>query len=263
MAGTVQGMPTPTGVDHLLNTRLSKTGFQRAHIIGKAFANSFSNDWFGKMLGSNGVNEVLNGVLLPEASRGGAILGSAVHYLEHVEEFNTLFYDADPATNASSTKWLNALEQDLTVDLAGNGFDISSLDATDPEVQAILKEYRIKARNFLDYSKVLFLHQDNLDKLEIEGLKSLVLNRSDIRYSDDFEVSRYLQDLEAQGLLDFDNVENNQLYRKIADYRASLPDADVSIDSWLVTEIPETSRIIYPDGEVKWSDNVRADVMDC
>lgn len=58
----VQNMSTPAGVDHLLNTRLSKTGFQRAHIIGEAFAADFKDNWSSTLLGGNGVNEDLNGV---------------------------------------------------------------------------------------------------------------------------------------------------------------------------------------------------------
>src|SRR5687768_6103640 len=111
MADTVQNRPTPKGIVDLLDKRLSGTGFQRAHIIGDAFANRPALAWFRDLLGPAGANERFNSVLLPEAERGGAILGAAVHYQEHVEEFNQLFYDSDPTTGPTSNKYMNKLQR--------------------------------------------------------------------------------------------------------------------------------------------------------
>lgn len=43
---TVQKIETPTDIYTLLGLRNSPTGFQRAHIVGEAFAESFSGSWF-------------------------------------------------------------------------------------------------------------------------------------------------------------------------------------------------------------------------
>ncbi len=66
---TVQNIPTPSSTADLLDIVISNSGFQRAHIVGDSFSRSFTDRWFGNVLGPNLANEAINGVLLPEATR--------------------------------------------------------------------------------------------------------------------------------------------------------------------------------------------------
>jgi hypothetical protein len=50
---TVQTIKTPKDIVDLLDLRRSATGFQRAHIVGDAFAKRFKNQWFSKLFGKN------------------------------------------------------------------------------------------------------------------------------------------------------------------------------------------------------------------
>jgi A nuclease family of the HNH/ENDO VII superfamily with conserved AHH len=138
---TVQTIKTPKDIVDLLDLRRSATGFQRAHIVGDAFAKRFKNQWFSKLFGKNllGQNNAANGVLLPEASRGGFVLGASVHNQEHVEAFNSLFYDANPDTNGSSQKWMNRLERQLRRDLADEGLNLNTLDLDNPNEASVAK----------------------------------------------------------------------------------------------------------------------------
>jgi len=256
---TVQTIPTPTDIKDLidpLDQTTNKSGFQRAHIIGEDFGTGQELDWFGKLLGPNGINEAFNGVLLPQSARGGAVLEAAVHRSNHVPELNSLFYDADPDTKGTSNRWMNALERSLRRDLQRAGLAIEDLGT--PAAAEIAEAYRIKTRNFLDYTKTLFLHQDILDKLGYSGLKSLALNGQDVRFASNADVAAYLQGLADQGLLDFQTVENNGLFKRISELRAAAG-GDVSIDELLINEWPDLSRIIYPNGEVRWTPEIEAD----
>ncbi|MEP2235268.1 MAG: hypothetical protein ABJM58_04745 [Alteripontixanthobacter sp.] len=65
------------------------SGFQRAHMIGRAFL-SREMGWFASLLGSNGADDALNGVLLLEGDSGGLLLGVAKHFGNNVNAFNAL-----------------------------------------------------------------------------------------------------------------------------------------------------------------------------
>lgn len=97
---TVASRPTPTGLFRLLglSPNPSLSGFQRAHIIGEKFIDDPDNNltWLARLLGRNGENEQYNSVLLPEADRGSAILGTSRHYLNHIDAFDDLFCDRQP-----------------------------------------------------------------------------------------------------------------------------------------------------------------------
>jgi A nuclease family of the HNH/ENDO VII superfamily with conserved AHH len=130
--GTVQSIKTPKDIVDLLDLRRSATGFQRAHIVGDAFAKEFAEQWFSKLFGKNllGQNNAANGVLLPEASRGGFVLGAGVHNQVHVPAFNDLFYNNDPnlLVRAESSKWMNSLEVQLRNALAEFELDLDTLN---------------------------------------------------------------------------------------------------------------------------------------
>jgi hypothetical protein len=85
---TVQNIPTPRTTKTLIDPRDNVTNasdFQRAHIVGDDFAkNTTSLSWFRWILGPTAQNNTVNGVLAPQAQRGGAILGAAVHRSDHV-----------------------------------------------------------------------------------------------------------------------------------------------------------------------------------
>ncbi len=118
---TVQTIPTPDSTKDLidpLDTSTNRSGFQRAHIVGDAFAQVRGLSWFRWILGGvNGQNANVNGVLAPQSQRGGAILGVAVHRFEHVAEFNDLFFESDPDGLEKSNKWMNVVRRDLQDDL--------------------------------------------------------------------------------------------------------------------------------------------------
>jgi hypothetical protein len=283
--GTVQSIKTPKDIVDLLDLRRSATGFQRAHIVGDAFAKEFAEQWFSKLFGKNllGQNNAANGVLLPEASRGGFVLGAGVHNQEHVPAFNDLFYNNDPnlLVREGSPKWMNRLERQLRRDLADldANLDLDTLDLDNPNeasvAKPILDKHRVKMRNFLDTTKIMFLHQEYLAKID-PTLKSLVLNDYDIRHSDDASVTRYLNQLNGEGALDFRTIEDSQLFKDISARREALAlqldgsfdysKADVDLDRWIIDQHPDASRILYPldaDGkpEVLWSKEIRADIL--
>jgi hypothetical protein len=59
---TVQTIKTPETIKTLidpLDKSTNKSGFQRAHIIGKEFADRGPLAWFRRILGTNGTNEQL------------------------------------------------------------------------------------------------------------------------------------------------------------------------------------------------------------
>lgn len=58
-------------------------------MIGRAFLNR-EMGWFASLLGSNGADDALNGVLLPEGNRGGLLFGVAEHFGNDVNAFNAL-----------------------------------------------------------------------------------------------------------------------------------------------------------------------------
>lgn len=57
---TVQTIPTPTSIKDLidpLDNTANKSGLQRAHIVGEDFGTGTELEWFGTILGPNGINE--------------------------------------------------------------------------------------------------------------------------------------------------------------------------------------------------------------
>ncbi|MBR0984324.1 AHH domain-containing protein [Bradyrhizobium liaoningense] len=91
-------------------------GFQGAHIIGDKFWTR-ALGWITQNLGADfNQNSSLNGVLLPEGNRGGAVLGTAEHFGNHVDAFDGLFYDQNAP---QSNKYLNVLERRLNNELLG------------------------------------------------------------------------------------------------------------------------------------------------
>src|SRR5688500_8442295 len=109
MSFTDSDVPTPATtkqlIDLLTSTASNKSGFQRAHVVGEAFADRPELTWFRWVLGSKEQDSRVNGVLAPQTQRGGAILGVAVHFSEHEEEFNQLFFQTDEVGLDESKKW--------------------------------------------------------------------------------------------------------------------------------------------------------------
>lgn len=85
MTDTVQTIPVPRSEDGALRNILrprndnNTSGFQRAHIVGRAFMEQNELRWLRDILGPNGADNALNGILLPEGNRGGLLLGVAEH----------------------------------------------------------------------------------------------------------------------------------------------------------------------------------------
>lgn len=75
----------------------SKTGFQKAHMVGDDFWGNLpeaAKDAFAELEQFGiGANYTSNAELLPETQRGGAVLQSSTHSGPHVAELNTAQYD--------------------------------------------------------------------------------------------------------------------------------------------------------------------------
>src|SRR5690349_14613989 len=135
----------PTGLKDLISPRnpANKSGFQGAHVAGDKFWQAQLN-WLTQNLGADfNPDNRLNGVLLPEGNRGGAVLGVAEHFGDNVDAFDRLFYDSN---TPGSRKYLNVIEERLNLELRG---------VNDPaRIAEIQTRYRIQVRNFLDFVKI-------------------------------------------------------------------------------------------------------------
>ena len=255
----VEKRPTPTGLFSLLglSSNPSNSGFQRAHIIGVGFVRrpAANLQWLATLLGPNGADVQFNSVLLPEAERGSAILGTALHFQEHIEPFNTLFFDSDDEELDNSNKYLNVIRLNIIDDLEAIGLELSDLG--DPAAAAIVEQGRIQIRNLLDYAKILFLHRENLDKLiDIDtgevfpSLQSLALNDYDIRFESAADVEAWLQAFDADGLLDYSRLvgdpavpgSGDPLFARISELRTE-NGGDVDIDNKLIEIFPELTQL--------------------
>ncbi len=259
----------PLGLRRLLAPRLpqNQNGFQAAHIVGSSF-------WLNTALwlndvGFDGDQDVLNNaVLLPESARGNLVLGAANHIGNHFGAFDRLFYlPHQPGVNDQefndSSLYLNIIEQNRDLALEG-------LIAGSPEWEAVNLDYRIQIRNFLDFAKLLFLHDDVLDDLGYGDQESLVLNTADARYANQAAVLARFDELAttiygegtSPGVFDYVAVTENSLFQAIEALRGTNGNAlDTEIDDAIVALIPDAARIIYPDGNVEWSPEVRADIL--
>ena len=153
-----EDIPRPQGLKDLITPPNSRntTGYQGAHVAGLDEWKT-NLQWLTDQLGAGvNPNARMNGVLLPEGNRGGAVLGVAEHNGKRVEAFDRLFYDLD---NPNSTKYLNKFQENLRIELTG---------VNDPARIAQIKDkYTTKLQNFFDFVKVQFLHQDILDRFKI------------------------------------------------------------------------------------------------
>ena len=52
--------PQPEGLSTVIGSATSNSGQQKAHIVGRAFSDVFRSDWFGRLLGVNGVDSGAN-----------------------------------------------------------------------------------------------------------------------------------------------------------------------------------------------------------
>ena len=283
MGFTSNDIPSPTDTKDLIDPKTpssqNTSGFQRAHIVGEDFASRDPLGWFRWLLGPREQNSRVNGVLAPQRQRGGAILGVAVHLSNHVPEFDRLFFDESQAGLDSSSKWMNVVRRDLLEDLKGvlgDEIDLGKsnplvdVDRADPRVANILSDYNRRTAAFLDFTKIQFLHADQLEKLNHDGLRSLALNAQDLRYETNGDVSTYLRGLDADGFLDFDNVEDNGLFKEIVELRDGMyaegldPDSKsgrAEFERRMIERHPVLSRIFYPDGKVLWPDAERANIL--
>lgn len=155
----------PDSLSQIIGSATSRSGQQKAHIVGRAYSEVFTNGWFARLLGPNGVNSGANIVLLPETQLGGATAGTATHRFQQAPEFDKRFYD--PGGSTSSQKYLNVVERNLIARFAARTAEIQatnpSADAVtlrdigtgNPKIADIELEYRVKVRNFLDFAKIL------------------------------------------------------------------------------------------------------------
>ncbi|HEX8193050.1 MAG TPA: calcium-binding protein, partial [Allosphingosinicella sp.] len=274
----VQDMPTPREqllflIDPLQTNLNNSSGFQRAHIVGRDFATRPIVTWFNALFQQgrvrsdgkpiNGADDSANGVLLPQDRRGGAILGAAVHNRPHVEAFNQLFQTTpegqtgdDPTT---SDQFMHVMRRDYLEAIS---------DTSDPvALAAELKALRVRLRNYLDYTKLLFLHPEILKRMGFAEESSIMLNGWDARLQDDAAVAARLASLRASGLLDYDRIvgdgdddadSGSSLYKAIVRIRGG---KDESVDDRIIEEFPDAARIIYPGGNVEWNEDVRSDIL--
>ncbi|WP_161831441.1 hypothetical protein, partial [Pseudovibrio sp. POLY-S9] len=235
---------------------VSGTGFQGAHVHAKTTLAPKLQEIFHYMNSDLPVTEHLdansasNGVLLPgsntaNTSYASSILGVAAHSGKHSPTFDAMFFDPN-AKLSESTKYFNVLRDQI------RSGELSPAEA------------RSSYKNFTDFVKVQFLQQDVLDGFSPEftdvdsggGLYSLGLNSADPRWDSKDQVSSYLKSIEAN--FEYDAVVDHPLYSKISAVR--IGDADINGQTF-IDEFPETSRIFYPDGEIRWSNDVRADIL--
>jgi len=263
----------PPGLRRLLAPRLpqNQNGFQAAHIIGSSFW--LNNAPWLNGIGLNGDQDALNNaVLLPESARGNLVLGAANHIGNHFGAFDRLFYlPIEPGVNEQdffeTNLYLNTIERDRNLAL-------QNLTPGSPEWEAKNLEYRIQVRNFLDFAKLLFLHDDVLDTLGFGDQESLVLNTADARYANQAAVLARFDELASTtfgggtspGIFDYDAVIANPLFLFIRDeirggISEELQYQDIEIDHLIVNRIPDAARIIYPGGSVAWLPEVRADIL--
>ena len=265
-------LPRPRSLRWLIGPRLpfNQNGFQGAHVLGNRF---WLDDiqWLDDLKFPTNADTLSSGVLHPESERGNLVLGAASHLGNHFGAFDGLFYDTDDSDDKTSNLYLNRLERDRQDDLDAANIEL----ADDPEALAarlaqIDFGYRIEVRNFLDYAKVLFLHDDVLDELGFGDLESLVLNTADARYTRGEDVLARIGELAAlmapggsgPGLFDYDAVKANALFQRIEELRGSGPNAiDDPIDAILADEIPALSRLFYPGGTIVWDEDTRADIL--
>jgi len=95
--GSTNNLKRPQGLRDILAPRLPQNtnGFQGAHIIGSDFW-SRSVTWLTELGFLDNRDTLNNGVLLPESARGNLVLGAANHIGNHIEAFDSLFYDPVP-----------------------------------------------------------------------------------------------------------------------------------------------------------------------
>lgn len=240
----------------LIGSNGSANGFQDAHINASKFSEKFKNDWFRKLFGANGADDLANIFPLPETTQGGATMGVAVHNGRHVDAFDELLYDENVLTNSNSTKYFNIIERQLEARLQARGLQLKDVDL--PAASDIAFEFKIKVRNGLDFIKCQFMDQPFLDKLGIPGLKTLAFNGSDYRFGGAGNVTSYLNQLSADGFFDFDAVVNNQLFKDIKGFRGGL---DINVDADIIGKYSEFSRLLFPNGEDLRTVEIKADML--
>ena len=162
----------PSGLVELLGQIQNgiRTGFQRSHTYGTAFAGRLP--WLRDI----GLDKDADFNLKPrpETQRGSATLGVAAHNGNHVALIDELKYDsADP----DSRKFMNVIEKKQRIEL-GDAFDRGASAA---EIEAIKVKYRVELMNAADFWSTLELYQENLDKLGFSDLRSVAFNRADPR----------------------------------------------------------------------------------
>lgn len=184
--GSTNNLERPKGLRDILAPRLPQNtnGFQGAHIIGSRFWLE-DLEWLDDLGFLDNQDTLNNGVLLPESARGNLVLGAANHIGNHFGAFDRLFYDVASTDDNPSSLYLNRIEvlRDNEIEAANAAFADNPEGLAD-KLQAIDLDYRIQVRNFLDFAKLLFLHDDVLDNLGFGDQESLVLNTADARFED-------------------------------------------------------------------------------
>lgn len=265
-----------------------RSGFQGAHIIGKAFWRDnldFLNDVLEH---KNARNFSFNGVLLPETELGGAVMNVASHNSSHVDEFNQLVYNTNydpniPDSGKNRPAFFNRFEHEYQEARE------EAEDLGQDEVHKVNAQYALKFVVYEDFFKIHLMGQKVLNKLADEAgidaeIKSIYLNDYDYRYDDDKEVSRDLQSIIDSGYFEPEAVENHPLYQQLKALRLKTlgleeaedgrilkdgqpvraRDITRDIDAHIVEKYPQTGRIIFDDingkkGDVNVPNSIRAD----
>jgi uncharacterized membrane protein YgcG len=263
----------PSGLRYLLGPRLpqNQSGFQGAHIIGNRFWRD-DIDWLTAIGFLNDQDTTNNGVLLPESERGNAVLGAANHIGNHFGAFDRLFYDVNSTNDAPSNLFLNKVERDRRDERNAATLAFSeNPPALAIKLAEIDRDYRIQVRNFLDFAKILFLHDDILDGLGFGDQECLVLNTADARFVGRDAVLARFEELATfngggqstgLGVFDFGEVTTNPFFLWIKGLRGEgVTATDDTIDDVLLREKADLGRILYPSGAVGWTVEVRADIL--
>lgn len=186
-------------------------------------------------------------MLLPTTERGGITLAVATAGDgDRPSAYRDLFTDG--ATALSNPKFLDKLRDDTAAALAAVAGDAAA-------EAAVKKAARVEVMNFLDTVKAMFLHEDVLAETD-PSLAPIALTADDPRFLGGGGV--FSTPSAAEGNFGDFAIRTSAVFREAEGLRG---DGEGSVDAGLAAAFPELYRLIYPDGEVQWTDDTRADVI--
>lgn len=264
-------------------------GFQEAHGIAfqKLVVDRLEDFLLTAGMYKAQFNRAWNVKHTPDTVAGGLAIGGGVHLNEHVDEYDLLAYDYE---SNSPNKYLNKVKIATRSKIEGLQVALEDNTTTDErkleiEREIVLHQVMMQAKSaaFSDFISILHLDQDILDnyKLQFGELPQIIYNENNTmpNINTEQEVIEYLNSQKIQDFFESQNISENKLFKELLDLRTGgfeIVEGNLhggEADAFLIREhlrdagrdiidlMQDASRVLYPDGEVLWNDETRADIL--